>query len=467
MEIKQIIKPIVTFVILLLHFNMAAAQHVVYTSSQPDIKIALPDSMGDGRAVVLCPGGGYNHIAGAKEGDDWIPYFTRQGIAVAILNYTLPDGDKDKPLGELRAVFNLLRAHSSDWHINPRGISIMGFSAGGHLASTFATHETVDMRPAFQILLYPVIMLNTPQHLGMAKHFLGSNPAKEELDQYSSNLSVDEDCSPAFIALANDDPIIDPQNSINYYTSLRKHNISVSLHIYPTGGHGFGFSSALPYHDEMLTELTAWLRTTKVERQDALRWACIGNSITYGAGLRFPNKESYPAQLQAMLGDDYHIRNYGMSGRTMTSAGFGYMKERAWKRVQNFQPDIVTVMLGTNDSQQRYWHGKDEFEHDAQAMIDTLRSLSSNPRIIIMLPTKSYKSRYAVRDSMVKNVIIPSLKKVAKKNKLEVIDLYPVLEGHNELFHDNLHPNKDGAKKIAETIVAYIQSVVVDKRKKH
>lgn len=447
---------------LLLAFLMcsgfAVAQKVVYTSEKPNVKIALPNSGGDGRAVVLCPGGGYNHLSKDKESDDWIPYFTSQGIAVAVLNYDLPNGDKEIPLGELRGVFEMLRSHVQDWHINPHGIGIMGFSAGGHLASTFATHEQVDVRPAFQILLYPVIMLNTDPHQGMAKHFLGSNPTKQEEDEYSNNLKVDEDCAPTFLALASDDPIIDPQNSINYYNSLRKRNIPASLHIYTSGGHGFGFSSSFPYHNEMLSDLTAWLNNTKVEQNGAIRWACIGNSITFGAGLRFRNEDSYPAQIQKMLGDKYLVKNYGLSGRTMTTSGFGYMKEKAWKRVLDFKPNIVTIMLGTNDSQERYWHGEKAFEQDAQSMIDTLKSLPTKPRIILMLPTKSYPSRYAVRDSMVSGVIIPCLKRIAKINKLETINLYPVLEGHQELFHDKLHPNEEGAKKLADTITAYILS---------
>jgi lysophospholipase L1-like esterase len=134
------------------------------------------------------------------------------------------------------------------------------------------------------------------------------------------------------------------------------------------------------------------------------------------------------------------------------------MKEKAWKRVLDFKPNIVTIMLGTNDSQERYWHGEKAFEQDAQSMIDTLKSLPTKPRIILMLPTKSYPSRYAVRDSMVSGVIIPCLKGIARKNKLETINLYPVLEGHQELFHDKLHPNEEGAKKLADTITAYILS---------
>lgn len=140
------------FLLSLVNSVPVEAQKVIYEDDNPKVKVALPDNGADGRAVVICPGGGYNHAGKPKEADDWIPFFTRQGIAVATLMYDLPNGDKDVPLGQLRRVFALLRRHASDWHIDAGEIGIMGSSAGGHLATTFATHEPVADRPAFQIL---------------------------------------------------------------------------------------------------------------------------------------------------------------------------------------------------------------------------------------------------------------------------------------------------------------------------
>lgn len=433
------------------------AQKIVAENNTPKYQVTLPDNgKADGRAVILCPGGGYNHLASKHEGYDWIPFFTKRGIAVIVLEYRLPDGNKEFPLGDLRTTMRDIKAHAKEWKINPNGIGVMGFSAGGHLASTFATHEKGALKPAFQILLYPVIMLNTAPHKGMSDKFLGRDATMQLRNEYSSNLSADINTPPAFIALADDDNIIDPSNSINYYTALHRLGISASMFIYKSGGHGFG-CKPFAYHEQLETDLDSWLKTTIPPKENAKHIACIGNSITYGAGLKDRNKESYPAQLQQLLGNDYEIRNFGLSGRTLTSDGFGYMKERAWKRVLDYQPDIVFIKLGTNDSQPKYWKGKEAFERDAQAMIDTLKLLSSSPRIIILTPIKSYRNSHHIDDSLVVADIIPLWRKLVMKNKLELLDLHPLFDGKPEMLRDGVHPTKEGDTAIANALSDYLK----------
>ena len=255
------------FLLSLVNSVPVEAQKVIYEDDNPKVKVALPDNGADGRAVVICPGGGYNHAGKPKEADDWIPFFTRQGIAVATLMYDLPNGDKDVPLGQLRRVFALLRRHASDWHIDAGKIGIMGSSAGGHLATTCATHEPVADRPAFQILFYPVVTLMSKPHRGMAQRFLGTTDEKQRA-AYSNELQVDSLTSPAFIIAAADDNIINPDNSIDYYRALRAHGISATLHIYPSGRHGFGFTDAFPYKPQLLDELAAWLKTLRLSENE-------------------------------------------------------------------------------------------------------------------------------------------------------------------------------------------------------
>jgi len=236
------------------------AQRIVYSQDSPKVVVALPDSVADGRAVVLCPGGGYGHAAKDKEADDWIPFFTKQGIAVATLKYDLPNGNRNIPLSQVHDVFTLLKKKAGEWNIDTTKIrELWVSSAGGHLASAYATHQSPALRPAFQIYLYPVIMLNTKRHQGMAKKFLGTQDKAEE-DEWSSNLKVDSLQTPTFLALSADDKIIDTQNAINYYTAMIQHDLPASLHIYPDGGHGWGISKSFPHRDLMLQELTAWLK---------------------------------------------------------------------------------------------------------------------------------------------------------------------------------------------------------------
>jgi acetyl esterase/lipase len=261
--------------------------------------VTIPENGGDGRAVVLCPGGGYNHIAKSKEGADWIPFFTSQGIAVIVTKYTLPNGDHERPLGDIRNTFKMVREHAKEWGINPNGIGIMGFSAGGHLASAYTNSETGDLKPAFTILFYPVIRMDNKEHLGMAKKFLGSNVTDEQRKAWSTNRMVNEDTPKTIIITADDDPTIDPVNSTMYYEALKRNHVEASLHIYPKGGHGFGFNKSFPYHERMKTDLTDWLKTLAVPAAGAkknklsvidLHAATAGHAELFPDQLH-PNKE--------------------------------------------------------------------------------------------------------------------------------------------------------------------------------
>jgi len=229
---------------------------------KPCIMVYLPKSDTPTKAVVICPGGGYSHLSMTNEGYDWGKFFSAHGIAAIVLKYRMPNGHHEVPVSDATEAIRLVRANAAAWHINPNSIGIMGFSAGGHLASTIATHVTDSIRPAFQILLYPVISMN-PQltHKGSLTGFLGKNPMAEDEQLYSNDLQVTAFTPRAFIALANDDRGVNPINSVNYYMALHKKNVPVTLHIYQSGGHGFGYRSTFKYHDELLAELKAWLKT--------------------------------------------------------------------------------------------------------------------------------------------------------------------------------------------------------------
>lgn len=432
------------------------AQREVFRSTTPEFIVTIPEHGADGRAVVLCPGGGYNHIAKSKEGADWIPFFTSQGIAVIVTKYALPDGDCERPLGDIRKTFKMVRDHAKEWGINPNGIGIMGFSAGGHLASAYTNSETGDLKPAFTILFYPVIRLDNKEHLGMAKRFLGSNVTDEQRKAWSTNHMVSEDTPKTIIITADDDSTIDPVNSTMYYEALKRKRVEASLHIYPKGGHGFGFAKSFPYHERMKADLTDWLKTLVIPGPGAKKVACIGNSITYGARLKFRHEESYPAQLQQLMGNGYWVKNFGVSGATMTDSGYDYMGKARYQHALQFNPDIVIIKLGTNDVQPRYWKGSQAYTDAYQRMIDELKALPSKPQIILCLPATSYRNEMILDDDIVNN-IIPLIRQMAKKNKLPVIDLHTPTAGHANFFPDQLHPDKEGSAIIARTIAEYLK----------
>ena len=224
-----------------------------------------------GRAVVDLPGGGYTHLAMQHEGHDWAEFFNQQGIAFFVVTYRMPGGDRTIPMSDAQQAIRIVRDSATVWGINPRDVGIMGFSAGGHLASTVSTHSTPDCRPDFSILFYPVVSMNEHEsHKGSCVGFLGQEGMKDEqlVSEFSNfNAVRSGETPPAIILLANDDRAVPPlTNGLPYYTALCRAGIPCAYYAYPSGGHGFGFRTTFKYHDQMLHELTTWLNTLKASK---------------------------------------------------------------------------------------------------------------------------------------------------------------------------------------------------------
>ena len=227
----------------------------------PDITVYRAEHP-SGMAVIMCPGGGYARLAMNHEGHDMAPWFNTQGITYVVLKYRMPNGHNEVPFSDVEQAIRLVRQHAAEWNINPAKVGIMGASAGGHLASTLATHYTSkETRPDFQILLYPVITMDANfTHAGSRENLITKNPSADLIAKYSNELQVNAQTPQAFIALSSDDKAVLPQNSINYYLALLKHNVPVTMHIYPTGGHGWGFRDNFTYKRQWTDELEKWLR---------------------------------------------------------------------------------------------------------------------------------------------------------------------------------------------------------------
>ena len=227
------------------------------------VRVFLPAAKrATGRAVVICPGGGYDHLAWRNEGTDWAPFFNDMGIAAIVLKYRMPHGVKEAPRSDAEQAMRLVRKNAQAWHVNRDDIGIMGFSAGGHLASTVATESRGDAKANFQILFYPVItMMPGYTHKGSHDNLLGKKPGKSTEREYSTDKQVSRATPRAFILLSDDDTVVPPANGVSYYLELYRHDVPASLHVYPSGNHGFGFNSSFRYHVEMRLELQAWLRS--------------------------------------------------------------------------------------------------------------------------------------------------------------------------------------------------------------
>ena len=461
---KQKFSSLFVLLVLLLTGLQVSAQSTPkpFDIEQPSLRVFLPaPELATGRAVVACPGGGYSGLAVNHEGYDWAPYFNKQGIALIVLKYRMPKGDRTLPISDAEAAMKMVRDSADVWNLNPNDIGIMGSSVGGHLASTIATHAPEALRPNFQILFYPVITMDKSfTHMGSHDNLLGKDASVDLEKEFSNEKQVTKETPRAFIVYSDDDKVVPPANGVNYYLALNKKGVPSVLHIYPTGGHGWGIREDFLYKSEMQNELTSWLRSFKAPRKDAVRVACIGNSITFGAGIRNRSRDSYPSVLARMLGDSYWVKNFGVSARTMLNKGdHPYMNEPAYKNALAFNPNIVVIKLGTNDSKSFNWKYKADFMKDAQTMIDAFKGLPSQPKIYLCYPSKAYLTGDGINDDIISKEIIPMIKKLAKKNDLSVIDLHTAMDGMPELFPDRIHPNEKGAQVMAKAVYQSISAL--------
>lgn len=228
---------------------------------KPSITVYKADKP-NGMAIIMCPGGGYARLAMNHEGHDMAPWLNAQGITYIVLKYRMPNGHYEVPLSDAEQAIRLVRQHAKEWNIRPDRIGIMGASAGGHLAASLATlYSSNETRPDFQILFYPVIsMVPGVTHGGSRQNLLGNNPSQELEDKYTLEKQVNERTPQAFIMLSADDGAVPPANGIHYFEALLQHQVPATLHVYPTGGHGWGFRDAFTYKRQWTGELEKWLR---------------------------------------------------------------------------------------------------------------------------------------------------------------------------------------------------------------
>lgn len=229
---------------------------IISKVSQPTLSIYLPPKeKNTGAAVIICPGGGYWVLAAGHEGADVAKRFNEMGVAAFVLKYRIPDEKYMRqtsigPLQDAQRAIQIVREHAKDWNINKNAIGIMGFSAGGHLASTAGTHfqkayianpKNTSLRPDFMVLVYPVIALSdtTIAHRGSGDKLLGKNASPELIKEFSNELQVTSKTPPAFLVHAKDDGV-KVENSLRFAEALRKNGVEADMFIYEKGGHGYG-----------------------------------------------------------------------------------------------------------------------------------------------------------------------------------------------------------------------------------
>lgn len=251
---------------------------IISNVQNPDIDVYLPSKrFASGQAVVICPGGGYGILAYDLEGTDIARYLNSIGVAGIVLKYRLPVYGNcvephKAPLMDAQRAMRLVRSNAEQWNINPEKIGVMGFSAGGHLASTLGTHfdygdkaatdpvEQQSCRPDFMVLMYPVISFTQPCcHTGSRDALIGKNPDQDLANYYSNELQVKENTPPTFLVHADDDTGVPVENSLLMYAALREKKIPAELHVLSEGGHGFGLGIGNEHIESWTENLKHWL----------------------------------------------------------------------------------------------------------------------------------------------------------------------------------------------------------------
>jgi len=235
-----------------------------------------PEAKATGTAVVICPGGAYGGLAVKHEGSQVAKWLNGMGITAFVLKYRLPDDSimQNKSIGPMQdgqQAIRIVRRHAKEWGINPGKIGIMGFSAGGHLASTLSTHfnekvyepeDSISARPDFSLLIYPVISMDPSiTHWGSRENLLGKNPSPEMVKHFSNELQVNEQTPPAFLVLSFDDYAVPVQNSIGYAMALKNYKIPCELHLYQSGGHGYGLGRSTNTESTWPEACRKWLES--------------------------------------------------------------------------------------------------------------------------------------------------------------------------------------------------------------
>ena len=456
----------------------------------PRMKIYFPPT--EGRRcplAIVCPGGGYSSIPGADgyEGAFYKDLFNEAGYALAVLYYSMPEGKPEKPVADLENAIKLVRQKADEWYVDKDRVGVMGFSAGGHLASYMATHGEGETLPDFQILFYPVITLESGKtHAGSRNNFLGTNPSDAEERLYSNQYHVSSDTPPTFIAYAKDDATVPARyNGVAYADLLEALGVPVTRVVYNGSRHGWHWGDITfegkTIHDgtrydnleDLKRKLSAWL-SGDTSFSSLTRVSLLGDSITtyqdytpYPSNYQYPKSsytdlksvtQTYWHQLIYQMADDAILEvNSSYTGTCVQNTtdkghpGYGFLQRYA----ELGNPDVILVNGGTNDS----WSyklpvGSLNFSLSDDDL-DTYQFAQAYDKLIRQLKAKYPDARIGciIGDAVMDDsyaAYAQVIRSVCDHYSLPYVEV--VFANRSASTYDNVHPNSTGMAYMAGQI---------------
>ncbi len=476
--------------------------------SEPTITV-FPAENPNGTALLMCPGGGYAGLAFSHEGTDFAEDLNSRGITLAVLKYRMPNGHHEVPADDARQALRLLRRHAAEWGINPDRIGIGGASAGGHLASTVATHQLdEESRVNFQVLLYPVISMSDDiTHRGSKKNLLGEMPDSSLVDYYSNEKHVTADSPRAFISTSADDATVPVRNSYDYYDALTSHGVPVEMRIYPKGGHGWAYRpDKMPYHQLWLNDLTGWLSNLYADPDNGSQsWASKKVAIL-GDSMSDPRKAITKKRFY-----DYLAESIGIEPIPYAVSGYKWKDllgmAQKLKSEHGDDVDAIFIWAGTNDfngstpmgrfydetSQKVSANGKmtkrlhrekstdpSTFCGNINLVLGFLKENYPDKQVVILTPIHRGYAKFSEKNEQPSEEFangqklyiddyVEALRQAGSVWSVPVIDLfsesglYPAMESNSIYIAnpatDRLHPNDLGHQRIAATVERHLATI--------
>ncbi len=396
-------------------------------------------------------------------------YYTTLGMVAISAEYRVASRHKTSPFEcvmDAKSAVRWAREHAKELGIDPKQIIVSGGSAGGHVAA--CTTMIADVNDPNDNLKYSsvangMILFNPVSDT--TKDGYGAEKVKGRETEISPVHHVTKGLPPTIMFHGTQDSTVPYENGVRLNRLMQEAGCDSKLVSFFGMPHSFfNYNEANHrYFDHCMVYVTEYFyengfidEMPTMETPEPIRIACVGNSITFGARLENREEECYPKQLNNLLGEEYEVRNYGFSARTLLSKGnFPYVNEKMYGEMLAYKPDITFIMLGTNDSKMMNWQYKDEFVDDYVALINSIKKGMKNKQMIYLcLPPVAFTSpdSESINNERIANEVIPMIREVAKKCKVAIVDTNTPFEGRADLFPDKVHPNSEGAQKLAQII---------------